>query len=154
MKGNQKIIIIAISIIMLLLISWAVWATLTQKQPEPIEKKNGTNEPAKEADPPVSSDTPVTSGTLPTNESITAAIVKENPGLVDSKTNIPGFDIVGSKEPLPGWYVVTLYNTSVKTSNAIVVMRNIDNKLVVVAGPGTGLTNDKSLPQEVREALY
>lgn len=158
MKGKQKIIIICVSLGMLLIIAWTIWSAFIQKQPQPIEKigdsssSSPDNQDSKTDDS--STDTPIESGTLPSNESITAAIIKQNPNLVNSQTNIPGFTIVNSKEPLPGWYVVTLYNNDVTTSNAVVVMQNVNNNLVIVAGPGTGLTTDKNLPQEVREALY
>lgn len=156
MEGKQKIIIVSISLIMLALVGWAAWTMFNQKEPQPVEKTGGTNTPTTPNQEPdtSSNDTTITPGALPSDESITAAIVKQSPSLVDAKTNIPNFTITKTKEPLPGWYVATLHNTKVITNDAVVVMQNINNELVIVAGPGTGLTTDKKLPQEVREALY
>ena len=162
MEGKQKTIIICISLLFVALVGWAVWSALTREEPLPLEKqptpstnqktpnKSDTGEDMTMPE----DDTTLEPGERPSDEMITTVITRDNPGLVDSKTNIPNFTITSSSQPLPGWYVASIRNTAVTTSDARVVMRSINNKLVIIAGPGTGLTADKSLPQEVREALY
>jgi len=161
MEGKQKTIIVCISLLFTVLVGWAVWSALTRQDPQPLEKQPETATQDTSEKPDTNEDTtmPEDSTTLepgerPSDEMITTVIIRDNPSLVDSKTSIPNFTITSSSQPLPGWYVASIRNTAVTTSDARVVMRSINNKLVIIAGPGTGLAADKSLPEEVREALY
>lgn len=88
-----------------------------------------------------------------TDDEITAAIMQTEPGLVNSSTQKPSFSIVKKESPLTGWYVVIIRNNETDTSDASVVMTDVNGKLTVKAGPGTGLFNQKGLPQAVVDAL-
>lgn len=152
-------IIVLVSLVVMGIVGWSIWSVANQKSPVPLEQSDSTsdNKPQEQQSgqtDDITDDSSISPGETPSTEKVAAVIVTQNPSLVDPTTKTPNFTVVSSKQPIPGWYVASIQHTAVTTSNAVVVLRNIDNKLVIVAGPGTGLTTDKSLPQEVRDALY
>lgn len=91
---------------------------------------------------------------MPTNQQFYDAIART--GRIASDTQEPTqFGIADAKQPLPGWFVVTITNSDV--GRAFVIFRQTDdpnNPLTIVAGPGTSFSPEYvSLPDAVRKVL-
>lgn len=149
--NNKKPIIIISIIVTLGLVGAGLWlfaanrpapqpsTTSTQDQPDTGQSAGGL---------PSGDGTPVQR----TDQELNTYLVDNEPSLTNPNTNLPVFTITKTKQPLAGWYVVTLRHTSEDTSDATVILRDVGGKLTKVAGPGTGLFDNTSLPPEVRKA--
>jgi|GEM_PF-4657156 len=105
--------------------------------------------------PSSSSASQATTSAIPTNQQFHDLIVNSNSITPDSNGQLY-FGIINVKNPLPGWYVVTISVTGgVDTSKVIFRQTGITgNPLTIVAGPGTDFPPEYiSLPDAVRNAL-
>ncbi|RYX79400.1 hypothetical protein EON76_01610 [bacterium] len=162
METKRKIIIF-VSIGFVIAIGFVgVWIfnTITAQQPAPgdssIADSDNTTSTSQPNDTP--QETPTSQNqdqnTMQrTQDDLNSFVIKNNPGLVDTKTGIPIYTIVKKQNPLEGWYILTLRNNDTDTSDADVIIRDVNGQLTTVAGPGTGLYTIPDLPEAVKKAL-
>lgn len=153
--SNKNKIIVAISIgFVLAIIGIGVSLYFSNKEtPAPAgNNKSSDKTPNQTGDNNVDGNGQQATSQPRTIEDFNEYIVQNEKSLVDPTTNIPVFTILKSSEPLPGWHVLTLRNNEEDTSDATLVLREVDGTLTTVAGPGTGIFNQADLPIEVRNA--
>jgi cytosine/uracil/thiamine/allantoin permease len=158
MEKRKKIIIISSVIVFLAVVGISIWLASQTKTPVPSKITVPITDQDAPTDTP--SSTPVTSSdgvqvgaaTHSDNE-INQYIAKNNSSLVDSSTGLPVYTVVSTKQPIPGWYVVKIRHNTIDTSDASIVIEDINGTLTKIAGPGTGLFNRADLPKEVKKAL-
>jgi cytoskeletal protein RodZ len=160
METKKKIIIIVSLIFLLIFIGVGIWVyqSLTAKTPQPAATIPQTSDSFDATSSGDSSSSPTDTSTQTTppersTEELNSYVIQTTPSLIDSSTNLPKYTIVDKQEPLEGWYVLTIRNTTTDTSDANIVLHDVDGKLTKVAGPGTGLFNRTDLPEEVRKAM-
>ncbi|MDB5183741.1 MAG: hypothetical protein JWO07_422 [Candidatus Saccharibacteria bacterium] len=90
----------------------------------------------------------------PTTQDYYNAILQTNGVAADADGQVR-FGITDIKEPLPGWFVVTVTKTGTEPNKVIFQQTgNANSPLTVVAGPGTDFPPQYiSLPDAVRKAL-
>lgn len=90
----------------------------------------------------------------PSNDTFYNAIVQSGGIAPDSQGHV-SFGIVSTKNPQPGWYIVTIRSGNLSPAEVIFKQTNDpNNPLTIVAGPGTSFPPEYvSLPDEVRKAL-
>lgn len=152
--SNKNKIIVAISIgFVLAIIGIGVSLYFSNKEtPAPAGNNKSTNKTPGQTDNNMDDNGQQATPQPRTAEDFNEYIVQNEKSLVDPITNVPVFTIFKSSEPLPGWYVLTLRNNEEDTSDATLVLREVDGTLTTVAGPGTGIFNQADLPIEVRNA--
>lgn len=161
----KRKVILGVSVLFFLsIVGVGIWIfqESTKDQPQPGDDTSVMNNDDSEEDlddgaiPPTSDTTNNGNNTPPVERSesdLNTYIIKDNPSLIDTSTNLPIFTIVNKAEPIDGWYIVTLRNNEVDTSDAQIVIRDTNGTLTTVAGPGTGLHTQQNLPAEIRRAL-
>lgn len=82
-------------------------------------------------------------------------IIIQNDAVPMKANGQPDFGITNVKQPLPGWFVVTIQKNGLEPAKIILKQTgNSSSPLTVVAGPGTSFPkNDVSIPDAVRRAL-
>lgn len=168
--NRKRFIIIAIVIVILLGV--AVYFLLPKHSNE--TKNTGGNKPTKTFVPQGETITPEKSSgqapgsnilngsgttqntpiTPPKTQQFYEAIVQSDGVAPDSDGKVR-FGITSVKQPLPGWFIVTIVKTGVEPNKVIFQQtNNPDNPLTIVAGPGTSFPPEfVSLPDAVRKAL-
>ena len=159
----KRKVIIGVSIVFILsLVAVGVWIfqRSTANQPQPGDDTTMTSDEDPQANNQNNESVETTPN--PGEESYVAErseadlnsyIVQNNPSLVNTGTNIPVFSIVSKTEPIDNWYVVTIRNNETDTSDAQIVIRDVNGVLTTVAGPGTGLHTQTNLPDAIRKEL-
>ncbi|OGL22526.1 hypothetical protein A2707_04345 [Candidatus Saccharibacteria bacterium RIFCSPHIGHO2_01_FULL_45_15] len=161
MQTKKKIITIVSILFVVSLIGVGIWIVLSvvKEQPQP---NDGITEPGSSSDnsqdTPTNNDGAANQGSEPyvaqrTQEDLNTFVLENNPGLVDSTTNLPIYTIVRKQNPLENWYILRIRNSQQDTSDADVIIQDINGTLTIVAGPGTGLFLNKNLPEAVKKAL-
>jgi len=149
-KTKRTIIIVA-SLILVITAVAITYSVINQlNQPNPQKSANIPDEQPVQQDP--STQNPDTPPAKVSDDEVKQAITKSSPDLIDN-AGMPGFEIVKSVNPTPGWYVVTLRNTTTTAEGARVILNNQNGTLVVVAGPGTYFSPKLDIPSAVRKAL-
>lgn len=94
------------------------------------------------------------SSTPPTNQQFYDLILQTN-GIAPDTSGQINFGITGVKNPLPGWYIVTISVAGTQPSKVIFQETGIaDTPLTIVAGPGTDFPPAViHIPDAVRSAL-
>lgn len=158
---KKRVIIIVSLLFILCLVGVGVWITkeLTQDKPQPGDIADMTSDDTQLSDENKQPDTSTSNSngeiySVDRSESeLNKFIVQSQPTLVNNRTNLPIFSIVSETEPMENWYVVTIRNNETDTSDAQIVIHDINGTLTTVAGPGTGLHTIPNLPDAVRKAL-
>lgn len=158
---KRKVIILVSILFVVSLIGVGIWIfqSINSDKPQPADGASTLSDNAEEEAPTtdqngdneMQEETPYTAQRQ--TEDLKTYIIDNNPSLVDTSTNTPVFTIVENQNPLDNWYVLTLRNNQTDTSDANVVIHDIDGTLTTVAGPGTGLYTQANLPDAVKKAL-
>lgn len=92
--------------------------------------------------------------TTPTNEQFSELILKTD-GIAPGPDGQVHFGITGIKNPIPGWYIVTISVAGTGPSKVIFQQTGVAGyPLTVVAGPGTSFPPEViHIPDAVRSAL-
>ncbi len=158
---KRKVIILVSIVFVVSLIGVGIWIfqSINSDKPQPSDGTGATSNNTEDEAPAtdqngdngMQEETPYVAQRQ--TEDLKTYIIDNNPSLVDASTNTPVFAIVESQNPLDNWYVLTLRNNQTDTSDANIVIHDIDGKLTTVAGPGTGLYTQANLPDAVKKAL-